>query len=67
MCLLEGSGVALVATSIKCIDLCILKKCISINSVNYTMCVCFLFCCFFFSNSVNTVMHLHPCEVQRIA
>lgn len=42
MCLLEGSGVALVATSIKCIDLCILKKCISINSVNYTMCFCFV-------------------------
>lgn len=65
-CLLEGSGVALVATSMKCIYLCILKKCISINNVlNYTM--CFLFCCFFFSNSVNTVMHLHPCKVQRIA
>lgn len=44
MCLLEGSGVALVATSIKCIYLCILKKCISINSVNYTM--CFVFFCF---------------------
>lgn len=42
MCLLEGSGVALVATSIKCIDLCILKKCISINSVSYTMCVFFV-------------------------
>lgn len=46
MCLLEGSGVALVATSIKCIDLCILKKCISINSVNYTMCVFFCFVAF---------------------
>lgn len=49
MCLLEGSGVALVATSIKCIDLCILKKCISINSVNYTMCVC-VFCFVAFSS-----------------
>lgn len=50
MCLLEGSGVALVATSIKCIYLCILKKCISINSVNYTMCLFFVFCFVAFSS-----------------